>query len=144
MFDRITNHARKAMGNAREAAHNLCHDYIGTEHLLLGLLDTTRGTGNAVLRHMDVRIKELARDVLGRMEPGTAVATASKFPFTPGAKRALEGSLEEAGLRKDAPIGTEHLLLGLIRDDQGIAGEALRAAHVELEAARAAVRRQTR
>jgi len=136
VFDRFTDRARKVMGFSRMQSQAWNHDYIGTEHVLLGLLEEGSGVAGDVLASLDVEAEPLRAEVRRRMQQGTAPVTMGQLPFTPGAKKTLEHALEEAHGFGHNYIGTEHLLLGLIRDRDGIAGAALAACGVRAEGAR--------
>jgi ATP-dependent Clp protease ATP-binding subunit ClpC len=140
VFDRFTDHARWALGHSREAADHYNHDYIGPEHVLLGLVREGTGVAMSVLTNLGVDSSLLARDVAKHMRQGRASVTLDQVPFTARARRVLELCKEEAiGLGHDY-LGTEHLLLGLIREGDGIAARVLREHGVELAVARHEVR----
>jgi len=141
MFDRFTDRARKVMGLSRQEAQRFNHDYIGTEHILLGLIQEGSGVAADVLRNLDVDPALLRRDIENRAEYGTTMVTMGQLPFTPMARRALELALEEASNLGHSYIGTEHLLLGLLRQDEGIAAEALRGRGLRFSEARDEVTR---
>ena len=105
---------------AQEEAQRLCHDYVGTEHLLLGLLRAEEGLAARVLESLDVTL-ELARALVVQIIGTGGVETEGQIPFTPQAKQALERSLREALSLGHNYIGTEHLLLGLVGDSEGVA-----------------------
>lgn len=136
MFDRFSDRARTAMMNARKAAQSMRHDHIGPEHILLGLIDEGHGVGQTVLR----RQVDLAQ-VRDRIE--TSIATCDEaplerkqFPFTADAKQALEFTLEEALALGHDPIGTGHLLLGILRVPSCCAARVLVDHGVDLELVR--------
>ncbi|MBW3604289.1 MAG: hypothetical protein KY460_05115 [Actinobacteria bacterium] len=135
MFERFTDRARRVVVLAQEEARMLNHNYIGTEHLLLGLIHEEDGIAARVLASLGVE-QDLARDrveeIIGRgeTEPG------GHIPFTPRAKRVLELSLREAQQLGHNYIGTEHLLLGLIREGEGVGAQALLQLDVELDRVR--------
>ncbi|MCK6460456.1 MAG: hypothetical protein L6Q95_11245, partial [Planctomycetes bacterium] len=136
MFDRFTDRARKVLGLSRQEAQRFNHDYIGVEHVLLGLVAEGGGTAAGVLKSLDIDPKRIRREVERHMSHGTTMVTMGQLPFTPRARRMLELALEEAsGLGHDY-IGTEHLLLGLIREGDGIAAQALHRLGLSLEEAR--------
>jgi ATP-dependent Clp protease ATP-binding subunit ClpA len=141
VFDRFTDRARKVVGWSRQEAQRFQHDYIGTEHILLGLIREGGGVAADVLRNLSVDPLRVREEVEKRMKAGTASVTMGQLPFTPRAKRVLELSLEEARDLGHNYIGTEHLFLGLIREEEGIAAQALRALHVRTEDARGHVRK---
>jgi len=133
MFDRFTDRARKVMGLARQEAQRFNHDYIGTEHVLLGLVQEGSGVAASVLKNLDIDLKKIRLEVEKLVSNGTTMVTMGQLPFTPRAKKVLELSLEEASNLGHTYIGTEHLLLGLIRENEGIAAQVLRNLKVKLD-----------
>ena len=133
MFDRFTDRARKVMGLARQEAQRFNHDYIGTEHILLGLVQEGSGVAASVLKNLDIDLKKIRQEVEKLVSTGTTMVTVGQLPFTPRAKKVLELSLEEASNLGHTYIGTEHLLLGLIRESEGIAAQVLRNLKVKVE-----------
>ncbi len=140
MFDRFTERARKVMSLARDEALRLRNDYIGTEHILLGLAAEGSGVGAQALKNLGMELRKVRAEVERLVEQGTSTVSGSRLPFTPRAKRVLEQSLEEARTLGHDYIGTEHLLLGLIRERDGPAAHVLHCLGVDLEAARSQVR----
>jgi ATP-dependent Clp protease ATP-binding subunit ClpA len=131
MFDRFTDHARKVMGHARQEAQRTHHDYICTEHMLVGLVRVIDCTAAEVLRSEDVDLAR-ARAMVDELVPhGVTLVTMGQIPFTASAKRVLELALEASAYRRDTSIGTAYLLLGLIRED-GTATRVLEALGVNL------------
>jgi ATP-dependent Clp protease ATP-binding subunit ClpA len=125
LFERFTDTARRAVVHAREEARRLDHEHIGTEHLLLGLLhDDTEGAGQA-LRNVGVDLGSARIQVEELAGRGTQVV-AGEIPFTPRAKKVLELSLREALQLGHDYIGGEHILLGLLREGEGVGMRALR------------------
>jgi len=133
MFDRFTDRARKVMGLARQEAQRFNHDYIGTEHILLGLIQEGSGVAADVLKNLDVDPKRIRQEIEKLVSHGTTMVTMGQLPFTPRAKKVLELALEEASNLGHNYIGTEHLLLGLIREQEGIAAQVLQNLKVRLE-----------
>jgi len=133
MFDRFTDRARKTMGLALQAAQGLQHDYIGTEHILLGLIQEGSGVASDVLANLDVDIESIREGVEKLVRHGTTTVTMGQLPFTPRGKKVLELAYEEASNLGHNYIGTEHLLLGLIREQEGIAAQVLQNIKVRLE-----------
>ena len=125
MFDRFTERARKVMSLSRHEALRFGHDYIGTEHILLGLLLEGSGVAAQVLCNLDVEQGKIRSEVEKLVGQGTNMVTQGQLPFTPRAKTVLELSLEEAQYLGHCYIGTEHLLLGLVREKKGIAARVL-------------------
>jgi ATP-dependent Clp protease ATP-binding subunit ClpC len=139
MIDRrFTERVRRVMHFAREEAGRLQHDYIGTEHLLLGLLREGEGVAAVVLTNMGLDIEQVRRAVEEGVPPSGGTLTIGDLPFNAGAKRALELAIEEAKDLGHNYIGTEHLLLGLLREGDGIAAKTLMRLGVELERLREA------
>ncbi len=133
MFDRFSDNARKVMGYSRQEADRFNHDYIGTEHILLGLIDEWSGVAADVLKNLDVDPQQIRRKVEKLLSDGTTMVTMGQLPFTSASKKVLELALEEASNLGHNYIGTEHLLLGLIREEEGIAAQVLQNNKVRLE-----------
>src|SRR5262245_28402352 len=136
MFDRFTERARKVMSLARQEAQRFNHDYIGTEHILLGLVQEGSGVAAQVLRNLEVEPRKIRIEVEKIVKNGTNMVTMGQLPFTPRAKKVLELSMEEAQNLGHNYIGTEHLLLGLIKENEGIAAQVLMNLGVKLEEVR--------
>jgi ATP-dependent Clp protease ATP-binding subunit ClpA len=137
MFERFTAQARHVVVLAQEQARQLKHNYIGTEHILLGLLAEPEGIGFRILESYGMSLDGTRQQVvdmvgLGKQEPS------GKIPFTPRAKKTLELSLREAVQLHHNYIGTEHILLGLIREGDGVAAQIMRS-HADLQSIRVAV-----
>jgi ATP-dependent Clp protease ATP-binding subunit ClpC len=133
MFDKFTERARKVMSLARREAQRLHHEYIGTEHILLGLVLEGQGVAANVLKSMQIDLDRLRREVEKIVKPGPAAEPSVQIPFTPRAKKVVELALEEATTLNHNYIGTEHLLLALLREQEGIAAHVLRSLGVKLE-----------
>ncbi len=133
MFDKFTERARKVMSLARREAQRLHHEYIGTEHILLGLVQEGQGVAANVLKSLEIDLDKLRREVEKIVKPGPATEPAVQIPFTPRAKKVVELALEEANTLNHNYIGTEHLLLALLREQEGIAAHVLRSLGVKLE-----------
>src|SRR5262245_56620793 len=133
MFDRFTDRARKVMNLAKQEAQRLNHEYIGTEHILLGLVQEGSGVAANVLRNMNIDVKKIRTEIekIGKGNP--TLVTQGNLPFTPLAKKVLELALEEASQLGHNYIGTEHLLIGLIKENEGIAARVLLNLGVKLE-----------
>ena len=136
MFDRFTDRARKVMGLARQEAQRLNHEYIGTEHILLGLVQEGSGVAANVLKNLDIDLKKIRQEVEKLVKTGPSMVTMGQLPFTPRAKKVLELALEEASTLGHNYIGTEHILLGLIREKDGKAAKVLTNLGVKLEQVR--------
>ncbi|MBF0344379.1 MAG: ATP-dependent Clp protease ATP-binding subunit [Nitrospirae bacterium] len=126
MFEKFTERGRKIIIYAKEEAENRQNDYLGTEHLLLALLRDKDGLPVTILRKMGLSIEDIRLEVERNLPAGSNLLTFGEVPFTPRAKKVLELSVEEARLLGHNYIGSEHLLLGLIREDEGIGGKILR------------------
>src|SRR4051794_34689987 len=124
MFERFTPRARQAVVLAQEEARLLNHDHIGTEHLLLGLLGVPEGIAGRVLHQLGLSLAQARDDIAAIAEPGDRAPT-GHLPFTRSAKKTLELSLREALTLGHNYIGTEHILLGLIRQREGVAMQVL-------------------
>jgi len=133
MFDRFTERARKVMGIARREAQRFHHEYIGTEHILLGLIQEGHGVAANVLKSMGIDLEKIRREVEKIVKAGPAVEPSVQIPFTPRAKKVVELALEEANNLGHNYIGTEHLLLALLREQEGIAAHVLMNLGVKLE-----------
>jgi ATP-dependent Clp protease ATP-binding subunit ClpC len=120
VFERFTERARQVVVLAQEEARGLGHGYIGTEHILLGLLREMEGLAARVLESLDVKLEDVRAEVAGIVGPGDE-ATTGQIPFTPRAKKVLELSLREALALGHDYIGTEHVLLGIVREGRGVA-----------------------
>jgi ATP-dependent Clp protease ATP-binding subunit ClpC len=126
MFERFTNRARRVVVLAQEEARLLKHNYIGTEHLLLALIHEGQGVAARALAEFELPpLDQLREDVTKRVGTG-ATAPSGHIPFTPRAKKVLELSLREALSLHHKYIGTEHILLGLLREGEGVAAQMLR------------------
>ncbi|MCG2713615.1 MAG: ATP-dependent Clp protease ATP-binding subunit [Candidatus Omnitrophica bacterium] len=125
MFNRFTERARKVIILAKEEARRFNHDYIGTEHILLGLIREGEGVAAAVLQKLGVSLENIRLEVEKLVQPGPTTQIIGDIPFTPRAKKALELAAEEARSLGHNYIGTEHLLLGLIREGEGISSQVL-------------------
>jgi ATP-dependent Clp protease ATP-binding subunit ClpC len=136
MFDRFTERARKVMGFARREAQRFHHEYIGTEHILLGLIQEGQGVAANVLKSMNIDLEKIRREVEKIVKAGPAMEPSVQIPFTPRAKKVVELALEEASNLGHNYIGTEHLLLALLREQEGIAAHVLLALGVRLEEVR--------
>ena len=137
-FGRFTDRARKALALAQQCAHEMPHDFVGTEHILFGVIDEGSNLALKVLATLDVEPADLRAELLGSMPKATR-RTEGQIPFTPLAKRALESTATEALSLGHNYIGCEHLLLGLLSTEDGIASQVLRRMGVELRTTRRAV-----
>jgi len=133
MFERFTDRARKVMALANQEAQRFNHEYIGTEHILLGLVKEGSGVGATVLKNLDVDIKKLRLEVEKLVQSGPDMVTMGKLPHTPRAKKVIEFAIEEARSLNHNYVGTEHLLLGLLRETEGIAAQVMMNLGLRLE-----------
>ena len=133
MFDRFTDRAKKVMNLARQEAQRFNHEYLGTEHILLGLVQEGSGVAANVLKNMAIDLSKIRNEVEKIVKTGPSMVTMGQLPFTPRAKKVLELSMEEASNLGHNYIGTEHLLLGLIKENEGIAAQVLLNLGIKLE-----------
>src|SRR6187455_748791 len=134
----FTERVRKVLAMAREEAARLHHEYVGTEHILLGLIREGEGVAAAVLQNLSVDLDEIQQKIEDTVKKGKASQTTGPdLPYTSRAKKVLELAMSEARELSHSYVGTEHLLLGLLREEKGIAAQVLTDAGVNLEAARA-------
>jgi ATP-dependent Clp protease ATP-binding subunit ClpC len=134
----FTDRVRKVLQMAREEAARLHHEYVGTEHILLGLIREGEGVAAAVLTNLNVDLEEIQQKIEETVKTGKAAAAAGPdLPYTSRAKKVLELAMTEARELNHSYVGTEHLLLGLLREEKGIAAQVLTDAGVNLEQSRA-------
>ncbi len=136
MFERFTDRARKVMALANQEAQRFNHEYIGTEHILLGLVKEGSGVGANVLKNLDVDLRKVRLEVEKLVKPGPEMVTMGKLPQTPRAKKVIEYAIEEARNLNHNYVGTEHLLLGLLREHDGVAAQVLMNLGLKLEEVR--------
>src|SRR5215210_1079739 len=134
----FTERVRKVLAMAREEAARLHHEYVGTEHILLGLIREGEGVAAAVLQSLTVDLEEIQQKIEDTVKKGKAQqGTGPDLPYTSRAKKVLELAMSEARELNHSYVGTEHRLLGLLREEKGIAAQVLIDANVNLDAARA-------
>src|SRR3954451_8695524 len=136
MFERFTDRARKVMALANQEAQRFNHEYIGTEHILLGLVKEGSGVGANVLKNLDVDLRKVRLEVEKLVKSGPDMVTMGKLPQTPRAKKVIEYAIEEARNLNHNYVGTEHLLLGLLREHDGVAAQVLMNLGLKLEEVR--------
>jgi len=136
MFERFTDRARRVVVQAQDEARTLNHDFLGTEHLLLGLVGEGKGAAVAALESLGISLEAVRQRVEDIVPPGQVEVWTGHIPFTPRAKKVLELSLSEAKLLGHRYIGTEHILLGLLREGEGVAAQVLTALGADLEGTR--------
>jgi ATP-dependent Clp protease ATP-binding subunit ClpA len=142
MFERFTDSARKTMAYANQAAQGLNHEYIGTEHILMGLAKNIRqlrpadSVAGKVFLNLNVSAEKMVELVRDKVKPGPEYVTIGKLPQTPRAKKAVEYAIEEARNLNHNYVGDEHLVLGLMREHDGVAASVLRGLNLKLEEVR--------
>jgi ATP-dependent Clp protease ATP-binding subunit ClpC len=127
MYERFTDRARKVMQLANQEAQRFNHEYIGTEHMLLGLVQEGSGVAANVLKNLDIDLRKVRREVekIVQTGPGGDQLALGKLPQTPRAKKVIDSAIEEARRLNHNYVGTEHLLLGLLREEEGVAAQVL-------------------
>lgn len=125
MFDRFTERARKVLLLAREEAKIFHHDYVGTEHILLGLIKEGQGVAGAVLQNLGLSFETIRQEIEKKVSTDYDYEIVEEIEFTPKAKRVIELAMEEARKFGHNYIGTEHLLLGLLLEEEGVAASVL-------------------
>jgi len=136
MFNKFTERARKVILLAKQEAKRFNHDYIGTEHVLLGLLREGEGVAAAVLQSLGMNLNNIRLEVEKLVQVGPTTVVTGDLPFTPKAKKVMELAMEEARTLGHNYIGTEHLLLGLIREGEGVASQVFMNMGLDLEKVR--------
>ncbi|WP_164102650.1 ATP-dependent Clp protease ATP-binding subunit [Candidatus Laterigemmans baculatus] len=133
MYERFTDRARKVMQLANQEAQRFNHEYIGTEHILLGLVKEGSGVAANVLKNLEVDLRKIRLEVEKLVQSGPEMVTVGKLPQTPRAKKVIEYSMEEARNLNHNYVGTEHILLGLLREQEGVAAQVLMNLGLKLE-----------
>ncbi|MFI5458341.1 MAG: ATP-dependent Clp protease ATP-binding subunit [Isosphaerales bacterium] len=136
MFERFTDRARKVMQLANQEAQRFNHEYVGTEHVLLGLIKEGSGVAANVLRNLEVDLRKIRNEVEKIVQAGPEMVTMGKLPQTPRAKKVIEYAIEEARNLNHNYVGTEHLLLGLLREQEGVAAQVLLNLNLKLDEVR--------
>src|SRR6202140_2991527 len=136
MYERFTDRARKVMQLANQEAQRFNHEYIGTEHILLGLVKEGSGVAANVLKNLDVDLRKIRLEVEKIVQSGPDMVTMGKLPQTPRAKKVIEYAIEEARNLNHNYVGTEHLLLGLLREQEGVAAQVLMNLNLKLDEVR--------
>ncbi|MGQ9662105.1 MAG: ATP-dependent Clp protease ATP-binding subunit [Kiritimatiellia bacterium] len=142
LFANFTPRAQRVIQLARKEADNFNHPYVGTEHLLLGLIALGEGVAVNVLQRMGVSLESVRQEVLKAVGQGPETKTVGNIPFTPRSKKVLQLAVAEAQALNHTYVGTEHILLGLLREGEGVAAQVLRNLNVDLETARTEVMRE--
>src|SRR3981081_1744549 len=133
MYERFTDRARKVMQLANQEAQRFNHEYIGPEHIPLGLVKEGSGVAANVLKNLDIDLRKIRLEVEKIVQSGPDMVTMGKLPQTPRAKKVIEYSIEEARNLNHNYVGTEHLLLGLLREQEGVAAQVLMNLGLKLE-----------
>jgi ATP-dependent Clp protease ATP-binding subunit ClpA len=136
MYERFTDRARKVMQLANQEAQRRNHEYIGTEHILLGLIQEGAGVAANVLKNLDIDFRKICLEVEKIVQSGPEDARKGKLPQTPRAKQVVEYAIEESRSLSHNYVGTEHLLLGLLREQEGVAAQVLMNLGIRLETIR--------
>ena len=136
MYERFTDRARKVMQLANQEAQRFNHEYVGTEHVLLGLIKEGSGVAANVLKNLNVDLRKIRLEIEKIVQSGPDMVTMGKLPQTPRAKKVIEYSMEEARNLNHNYVGTEHLLLGLLREQEGIAAQVMINLGLKLEEVR--------
>ena len=139
IYERFTERARKVMQLANQEAQRFNHEYVGTEHILLGLVKEGSGVAANVLKNLDVDLRKIRHEVEKLVRSGPDMVTMGKLPLTPRAKKVIEYAVDEARQLGHGYVGTEHLLLGLLREPEGVAAQVLRNLNLKLEEVRQTV-----
>ena len=139
MFERFTDRARKVLALANQEAQRFNHEYVGTEHILLGLVKEGSGVGAHVLKNLNIDLKKTRMEVEKLVKSGPAMVTMGKLPQTPRARKVIEYAMEEARALNHNHVGTEHILLGLLRESESVAAITLTNLGLNLKEVRAEV-----
>ncbi len=139
MYERFTDRARKVMQLANQEAQRMNHEYVGTEHMLCGIVKEGGGIAAMVLHNLKIEATEILRAVRSLVKDGPEMVTMGKLPQTPRAKRVIELAMEEARKLDHDYVGAEHVLLGLLQEKEGIAFQVLDNSGVKYETTRGAI-----
>ena len=139
MYERFTDPARQIMRLANREAQRFNHDYIGTEHILLGLIQEGSGVAGKTLLNLHVDPRKIRLDVEKLLQSGPDMVTMGKLPQTPGSKNVIQYSMDEARKLNHIYVGTGHILLGLLREQEGVAAQVLHNCGLTLEDVRAQI-----
>ena len=143
MYERFTDRARRVMQLANQEAKRFNHEYIATEHILLGLAKEGNGVGANVLKNLNVDYRNIREEIKKSVRRGPELLIFGKLPLVPRAKKVIEYAIEESLNMQDNYVGTQHMLLGLARDEEGIANRVLSNLGLKLSNLRAEVVRLT-
>jgi ATP-dependent Clp protease ATP-binding subunit ClpC len=136
MYERFSDYAKEVMYLANQEAQRFNHEYIGTEHILLGLIEESKGVAAKVFKNLNVNLSKVRLEVEKLVQSGPNMVTMGSLPQTPRAKKVIEYAIEEAHGFKHNYIGTEHILLGLLREMEGVAAQVLMNLSLKLEEVR--------
>src|SRR5947209_49666 len=136
MYERFTDRARKVMQLANQEAQRFNHEFIGTEHILLGLIKEGSGVAANVLQNLEINLGQVRQEIDQIVLPGPDNTITGKLPQTPRAKKVIEYAIAEARDLNHNYVGTEHLLLGLLREEEGLAAQVLMNLNLKLEEVR--------
>ena len=136
MFHKFTERAQRVIMEAKEEAKRLKHDYVGPEHLLLGIIKEGNGVAVGVLKSIGINLTKLRKEIEGTLPSGTGNVPADELSLTPNAKKVLELAIDEASILSHNYVGTEHLLLGIIKEGESIAAKILKSFGMNLEKTR--------
>jgi len=139
MFEHFTDHARGAMAIANQQARQFNHEFIGTEHIFLGILKESSGAGAKILKKLNVDTEKLLAEVEQLITSGPDEVAPGQLPQTPLAKKVVEYSIAEAQALNHDHTGTEHLLLGLLKEQKGTAARVLKNLSIKIEDVRASI-----
>ena len=139
MLERMTDRLRKVLALANQEAQRFNHEYIGTEHILLGLVKEGGGIGANALKELGIDLRRVRIEVEKLVKQGPEMVTMGKLPQTPRAKKSIEYAIEEARNLNQTYVGTEHMLMGLIREQDGVAAQVLMNLGVNLDSLREAI-----
>ena len=135
MYERCSDRARKVIQLANQEAQRFGHEFVGTEHILLGLVKEGSGVAAGVMKNLGVDLEAIQLELEQLLESPSMVST-RKMPFTPRAKQVIICAMDEARNLKHNYVGTEHLLLGLLREEEGVASEVLKNLGLTIEGTR--------
>ena len=139
MFDRFTDRARKVVSIANNESQRLNHEFIGTEHLLLGIVREGGGVAANAIKNFNVDLRKIRLDIEKVVKPGPEMVSLGRLPLTTRAKKVIECAIGEARDLNHNYVGTEHLLLGLLVEHDGVAGQVLRNLGLSLDGVRAKI-----
>ncbi len=140
MYERFTDRARKVMQFANQEAQRLNHEFIAPEHILLGIVKEGTGVAANVLKNLDIDLGKIRMEVEKIVQAGPNILTMGKLPMTDRGKKVIECAIQEARTLENNYVGSEHVLLGLLRDAESVAGIVLTNLGVKIEAIREGIK----